>query len=444
MNKKFLCLALASLAFASCEKFDKHDIYVPSEYSDILNFREVGEQDVTLYNGIGEDGVYSFTVMKGGIHPEQESKATLRVMTEAELKEYTDFVQREYKLLPAEYYTIERTDIVIPANTQYVKASVSLKSDGIKTLADGYADGRYVLPLVLESKTDSVNAERRQVIIRPSVVTPTISFPSQSQPSVIVARGEAEKAFSFTLELPFNSPWDFTAKVALNDVQFDGWTSLGEANFSIANGGVVQFRKGSNRSEEIVVSLKNAPAMLGDKYVLPLKITDISKQGIIPQQGRENYYILPTYNKYPLVATMLSTNAQEKSEGPIERLVDGNISTYFHSRWSSAGGAVTEPHYIQIQLNEPITACRFRHTTRHNNGNGSPQDVEIKVSNDGNTWTTLARINSGLPNAANQGYLSDIMTAAAPFTYLRYVVHQASTRPAPTYFALAEFELFVP
>lgn len=442
MNKKFLCLALASLAFASCEKFDKHDIYVPAEYSDILNFREVGEQDITLYNGIGEDGVYSFTVMKGGIHPEQESKATLRVMTEEELKEYTDLVQREYKLLPAEYYSIDKTDIVIPANSQYVKGNVSLKSDGIKTLAEGYKDGRYVLPLVLESKTDSVNAERRRVILRPTVLTPTIAFPSQWQPSVVVARTENEKEFRFTLELPFNSPWDFTVKVAWDEKRFDGWNTLGEANYSIPNGGVVQFRKGSNRSEEVVVKLKNSPELLGGRHVLPLKITDISKSGILPQDGRHQYWILPSYNKFPLVASMLSTNAQQPDEGPIANLVDGNTQSYFHTKWAGGNGGVTAPHYFEVRFNEPITTCRFRHTTRHNNNNGAPQIAEIRVSSDGNSWTTLKRIENGMPSAAHQEYVSEVMKSATPFTHLRYVVMKTTTGDAPRFFALGEFEFF--
>lgn len=333
-------------------------------------------------------------------------------------------------------------DVEISANSQYVKGNVSLKSDGIKTLAEGYKDGRYVLPLVLESKTDSVNAERRRVILRPTVLTPTIAFPSQWQPSVVVARTENEKEFRFTLELPFNSPWDFTVKVAWDEKRFDGWNTLGEANYSIPNGGVVQFRKGSNRSEEVVVKLKNSPELLGGRHVLPLKITDISKSGILPQDGRHQYWILPSYNKFPLVASMLSTNAQQPDEGPIANLVDGNTQSYFHTKWAGGNGGVTAPHYFEVRFNEPITTCRFRHTTRHNNNNGAPQIVEIRVSSDGNSWTTLKRIENGMPSAAHQEYVSEVMRSATPFTHLRYVVMKTTTGDAPRFFALGEFEFF--
>ena len=70
---------------------------------------------------------------------------------------------------------------------------------------------------------------------------------------------------------------------------------------------------------------------------------------------------------------MLSTNAQEPTEGPIANLVDGNSGSFFHTRWSSP--LIALPHYIQIDFTEPH------------------QDFVINyVNRTDNTWTTDGRL----------------------------------------------------
>ncbi len=65
---------------------------------------------------------------------------------------------------------------------------------------------------------------------------------------------------------------------------------------------------------------------------------------------------------------MLSTNAQEPSEGPIANLLDGNVETFFHSLWSST---INEKHYIQVTLPETYSKVWIRYCNRHNNANNS-------------------------------------------------------------------------
>lgn len=94
----------------------------------------------------------------------------------------------------------------------------------------------------------------------------------------------------------------------------------------------------------------------------------------------------------------LSTNAQEPSEGPIKNLLDGDVSTYFHTAWS-----VTKPtpHYLQVDLDEPITkgGFKFKYITR-STGSGCPQIIVISVSKDGINFvdvTTLTADGDDLP-----------------------------------------------
>lgn len=89
-----------------------------------------------------------------------------------------------------------------------------------------------------------------------------------------------------------------------------------------------------------------------------------------------------------LTASMLSTNAQESSEGPITNSIDSNLSTYFHTAWSVSIGA---QHYFQVSLPEPIQGFKFGFSTRHNgNGGGDIKRMKIEASNDGTNWVEVA------------------------------------------------------
>jgi hypothetical protein len=89
-----------------------------------------------------------------------------------------------------------------------------------------------------------------------------------------------------------------------------------------------------------------------------------------------------------LTAAMLSTNAQEPSEGPIANLVDRNPDTFFHTAWSVAVGSM---HYFQVALPEPVSGLiRYDFNTRHSgNGGGDPQVIRVEGSNNGTNWTEI-------------------------------------------------------
>ena len=134
---------------------------------------------------------------------------------------------------------------------------------------------------------------------------------------------------------------------------------------------------------------------------------------------------------------MLSTNAQEKNEGPISGLVDNDPSTYFHSSYSQG---VADPHYFQIELKQGISKCQFYYQNR-NNTNGKPTELKIEVSMDGSNWTLLSEVKDNLPTEPASEYTSAIFESSTPFKYFRFTVMRTKAAAAPTYFSLAEFVL---
>lgn len=101
----------------------------------------------------------------------------------------------------------------------------------------------------------------------------------------------------------------------------------------------------------------------------------------------------------PLTVAMLSTNAQEPYEGPIANAVDRNPGTFFHTLWS---GAISVPHYFQVNLPEAQRAITFAYVGRQGNNNGDIKRVRIEASNDGVEWLD-SKVQSFDPLPAGSG-----------------------------------------
>lgn len=142
-------------------------------------------------------------------------------------------------------------------------------------------------------------------------------------------------------------------------------------------------------------------------------------------------------DKVALTASQLSTDNQEPSEGPIKNLIDGNYNTFFHTRWSSPQKPL--PQYIQIDFNEAHQVFMFWYRNRNGSQVG-PENMDVKVSSDGENWETVTSITSGLPSASKAEYTSEGLDAGKPFTHIRFVV--TKTYGDKKYFNLAEMAFY--
>lgn len=94
-----------------------------------------------------------------------------------------------------------------------------------------------------------------------------------------------------------------------------------------------------------------------------------------------------TYDVIPLTESMLTTFTQETSEGAKANLIDGNISTYWHSAWS--GTTAPLPHWIQINFTNETSFGGFKYWMRQGSStDGRPNQWDVQSSPDGITWTT--------------------------------------------------------
>lgn len=431
MNKIKTYIALFGLLILgySCETYED---LIPGEYDKILSLKNVGEQNITLYE-TGEDGKYELTVLKGGNNPTASAQAEIKIMSDMELEIYSQTVGKQYNLIPSNLYELKDPNVQFDPSEKYLQREITLKTNGINELLKENGSANYVLPVLLTSTTDSINAEKELLILKPQVVVPVVSYFTDNV--TLNVQGD-EAVYEFYLELPFTSLWDFEATIEVDESALPaGSTLIPSSQYSIENDGVVTFEKGNQMSNPLKITVKNTNAF-GSGYALPFKITNVTMSGFTTPET--NFILYAAYNRIPLNVDMLSTNAQEVNEGPIANLIDDNPATFFHSAWSFA---VADPHYFQVDLKNEITKYRFDYQNR-NNANGKPTDVKIMVSSNGSDWEELAHIDSGLPTEAGSKYSSVEYTASKPFKHFRFVVHKTNSGTAPTFFNMAEFSIY--
>lgn len=139
---------------------------------------------------------------------------------------------------------------------------------------------------------------------------------------------------------------------------------------------------------------------------------------------------------------MLSTNAQEPSEGPIANLVDDNTSTFFHTAWSVD---IPGPHYIIMNLPETVDQWWQFYYAPRANGNNKPTDFDLEGSMDGNTWFLIKNFTKDadkLPTDAQTAFTSQRMNAEEqPFKYLKFTVNE--TNSGSTFWTMSEFKVYI-
>lgn len=369
MKKIYIGSTLLALMLSGQSCSENYDIY-PEEYAKVVMIKDAGEIPLSVYSTDDKVG-HKFVVVKGG-HTEEAATATLRAMTSEEFTTYQAESGKPYAMLPADCYSFSAdgqttsAEIKFAPNETYKEVEVFINADALGTFMETFDGSLYspVVPVILESSDASVNSYGTESFILPTYSEPTLSFASQ------IIAGSRSGEITATVTLPIQNSWDISFEVEvdptvvsqcnmLNGTQYeavDASALTGNTSFTMPNGS-------SSVDIKLNVDFSKFTAL---NSVLPLRITGISVDGI--ESNVTTGWIVVTMPRIPITAAMLSTNAQEPSEGPIANLLDGNVETFFHSLWSST---INEKHYIQVTLPETYSKVWIRYCNRHNNANNS-------------------------------------------------------------------------
>lgn len=421
----YLALMVIALGLSSCESFE--DVTPPAEYNKILSMKVYGEQNITLYQ-TGEDTEYPITVIKSGADPQATANASVEVMNENEFNQYLEDTGMDYKMLPSDCYQLSDGSMEFGSEDKWKTAKLTISPEKVaKYLEDG---SQYVIPIVTKSAADSILSTADNLVLIPTeVIKPAVSFQNMTNHSLLEEVSTEGDTLSIPLGLQIENQWSFSVQVEVDTSA----TTLDSEDYELVDGGKVTFEPGKTAALKVKFSpMKHAIGNLG------LKITGIEGKSF--DYDKELVAVTARVPKYPLIASMLSTNAQEPSEGPIENVLDGDVNSYFHSAWSIS---TSGEHYFEVTLPEAVSSFAFSYTNRASNGNTALSDFSVYVGNDESSLKEIRHYDEAsddLPTTGKGVFNSGEFKPSSPVKIIRIVNHRNHT--GEKYFSLSEFSLF--
>ncbi len=459
---KFLLL-LGSLAMTAgmtgCEDTRGEHL---EDFASMVYFRNGGNQTITLYR-VGENTVYKVPVCKGGSDLSYTAEATVAAVEQTQLDIYNMNNGTNYVQIPSSLFKfLSDTKLSFTSEETSKVVEVELATDAISDLQESDPEHEYILALQVYSSDRQVSPDINLLILKPEITIPVLSFAeaglnsnniTPASPDVTTVTGE--------VVLGMDNRWDFTCQLDVHDQAWlDNYNAENGTDYKLMPAEIYEldlttlsFANGSNKAN-FKVSVDRTKMDLFTDYVVPIYLIPESCTKKEFELSEEVFLVHAVFTsameKITLTEAMLSTpyTTQYNDGQGVPGLCDGNTETYWHSEYGECpDGDPIYGVYIDIALDSPLKAVRFRYHTRHNNANGAPTHICIGASNDGQNWTLIQEVKEGLPDAQHT-WAEDmpLANAKASYTHFRFgvaVSKAGDCRTAPpSYTALGELELY--
>lgn len=132
-------------------------------------------------------------------------------------------------------------------------------------------------------------------------------------------------------------------------------------------------------------------------------------------------------------AKIVFCSSREPGEGEPDHLVDGDLSTIWHSQYGTTMG--NYPHVVVVDLVKEKEIVGFKVWQRQYGSNGMIKDLQLETSLDGENWTNLGTVEIQ-PVVDEQ-----VITLSEPITLKFYRLTALSNFKHNDYAALAEVEV---
>lgn len=398
MKKTIYYLSLLAgclMTLGACEgsEYDLEN-QIPEKFHKILYLNTSGKQEVTLYN-TEEDNQYSFSVVKAGSDLTLEATATIDILTQEEVdSEYSELEGVNYKVISPSAYSFDKSQLYFSATERYKLVNISLKPREVLAALENDPSAVWVLPIQVSSQTDSINANKDQLFLQlKEVVTPSIGF-NNSYVNV--------KAYTYGLvstiseKIPFkldtNNKWDIECGFVIDDEYITQYNTanntifqkLPENAYSFAN--PMTLPNGTTETN-LTVTVEGAQLQPGD-YMLPIRINSVSRFEISSTNAIYPMAIRIMGEQLDRTGWTAEANTEEltgetgNNSGPVDRLLDGKLQTFWHSQWQ--GGSHALPHEIIIDAQKEYTFTQF--AMIHRETYHYVKAGEFYVSSDKTNW----------------------------------------------------------
>lgn len=397
MKRQILWLIEVLLLFTACNdsKYELENI-VPQEYHKILYIHNSGKQDIPLYD-THEDYPYTVDIIKTGSDPSLEADVQFELLSHEELEQQYSIPEAiNYRRLEEGSYTLSQTKFTFSAGERNKTLIVLLSSDKIKALLQKDPSAKWVLPLRLVSKTDSINSSMNEVILHiTDVLMPTAGFIGIDKIVTDEYRFGEITQIEKELELSLitENKWDITYTLGIDQNFVSQYNAEHGTDFQLLEEYYtlpesVKLPEGV-QGVKFKVSVDISQIGSGD-FMLPIKIIGADKFGI---SETTNIYpmmfrvVMPELDRTGWSVTANSENPGEggPNSGMASSVLDGNTTTFWHSNWGGGTGPQNPPYELIIDAKKEYDICQIGLLQR----GGSFTDTKtckVFISSDYSSW----------------------------------------------------------
>ena len=399
MKIKIIALLSIAVLLGACSdsEYDLEKL-VPQEYHKILYMNNSGKQPMVLYD-TEEDNRYTFSVFKSGSHPDQPASVDIRVLSQLEVDTlYGEPENANYKVIDPDSYSLETSRLDFTASDRYKIGELLLKPQAVKALLASDPEAVWVLPLIAVSETDSVNAEMNQIFLQIlGVISPAIGFTNPLTGIEMVNHGAGTVlALDIEVSLDTDNLWDLEYGLEVDEEYVGTYNTQNGTVFALLPEGAFAFDElnllpsGTTRMK-VNVAIESAELAPGD-YMLPIRIGSISQFEIAPSSAVYPLKLRVMAPRLERTGWTAEASSEELSgEGPdngsASSVLDGSISTYWHSRWSN--GTDGFPHEIIVDTQAEHLISQISLRQRQNEGYMDTRAGEFFVSTDKQEWVKV-------------------------------------------------------
>lgn len=425
-------------------------LFVGSACEDSLMHNMVDDQVYVLEPGFHNEEManwdnftYDLFVIKSGMG-QQEANLEV-VIDESLLAEYNNAHQTTYKLLPQEYYRIESKTLLMSKKEYRNSFKIIFNTASIKDLQK--SDEQYVLPCsikVLDSSIEIADSAKMSTIIAPVITEPYIGFSESGLSSLkcqIDPTSPDESEFFSEIRVNYQNIWDLSFNLEVDPTLLDEYNSENNTDYKILPEVAYSFDKmtGSILPNANFQSIKfkilkkgfidqNNQYLFG-QYMIPLRISSVSKYGINPEKS--TLLIPVSFNPNPLNRSgweviewnsCISEEPQYESLGRTpDWMLDGNTETYWGSKWDAPKPF---PYYFVFDMKKEYKVFQIGITKPTGGGDewrGNIKSGYFETSVDNKEWKKL----SDWSMDGNDPRTHTFKVNAIVARYIRFVVSEA-------------------
>ena len=401
-----LLLATLILIFFSCnEDYRLHNMVDDQIYAESSGFVNA---DIHLL----DNSIYLFHVVKSGMGL-QEAEVEIQI-DEQLLAAYNSKKNSSYKLLPSDFYTIKSKKITFGKDDYNKSFEIQFKKDKVEQIISD----EYVLPLSLKISNSSVapdDKERLSSIVSFKVKKAYLEFDENymdltvnelSLLGVSFDLKSADQQQVFTnIKTNYPNSSELSFQLEVDPKAVEEYNKKHGTSFILLPNDAFSFDKKqwnilpnlTYNPIEIKIQkdklFKDNEAMYG-KYLLPIRITSVSKYGTNPDQdlwlipvtfklqelNRSKWEVID-YNSCIIDEPQYATTGRGT-----DKLLDGNAVTYWGSKWDVP---LPFPYYFVFDMKEDHKIIEMGITKPTVTWRGNVKAGYFEVSSDNIKWTKV-------------------------------------------------------